>query len=105
MKTIISKALLCAVLGASVLATGCAAVKGQETVGEFADDTVITTQAKARMVEDKNVSASAVSVETLKGVVQLSGFVKTQAEKARAEEIVRGVKHVKSIVNNIIVHP
>jgi hyperosmotically inducible protein len=42
-------------------------------------------------------------VETFKGVVQLSGFVSTAAEKEKASEIARKVKGVTDVRNNIIV--
>ena len=63
----------------------------------------ITTAVKARMVENRDVDASAISVETLNGTVQLSGFAKSGTEKATAERIARGVKGVKSVQNAIVV--
>ncbi len=86
-------------------ATGCAVTRGQETVGAYIDDTGITTQVKARFVENKEVDAAAISVETLNGVVMLSGFAKNVTEKATAERIARGVSGVKSVKNEIAVRP
>ena len=62
-------------------ATGCSVARDQQSVGSYVDDTAITAAVKAKMAEDKSVSATAISVETLKGVVQLSGFAKSEAEK------------------------
>jgi osmotically-inducible protein OsmY len=45
----------------------------------------------------------AISVETLKGVVQLSGFAKTADERAMAERLARGVSGVRSVKNDIVV--
>lgn len=101
-------ALVCAfaaLAGMTVLTTGCAVVRGQETAGAYVDDAAITTAVKARMVEDKTVSAGSISVETLNGTVQLSGFAKSGAEKAQAETIARNVKNVRSVRNDIIVRP
>ena len=56
---------------------------------------------KARFVDNKEVDASAISVETLNGTVMLSGFAKNSTEKVRAEEIARAVKGVKSVKNEI----
>jgi hyperosmotically inducible protein len=84
---------------------GCAVTDGQSTVGQYTDDTVITAEVKAKMAEDKSVSASRISVETLQGTVQLSGFATSQVEKDRAAQIARGVSNVKNVVNNIIVRP
>jgi hyperosmotically inducible periplasmic protein len=82
---------------------GCAVTRGQSTVGEYVDDATITTQVKARMVENKQVDAAAISVETLNGTVMLSGFAKNSTERSTAAEIARGVKGVKSVRNEIAV--
>lgn len=101
-------ALVCAfaaLAGMTVLSTGCAVVRGQETTGAYIDDAGITTAVKAKMVEDKTVSASAISVETLNGTVQLSGFAKSMAEKSQAESLARNVKNVRAVRNDIVVRP
>jgi len=84
---------------------GCAVTRGQSSVGEYIDDASITTQVKAKMVENKQVDAAAISVETLNGTVMLSGFAKNSTERATAEDIARGVKGVKSVRNEITVRP
>ena len=86
-------------------ATGCAVTRGQESVGAYIDDSTITTQVKARMVENKQVDAAAISVETLKGTVMLSGFAKNVLERTTAETIARGVKGVVAVKNEITVRP
>ena len=48
---------------------GCAVTRGQETVGAYVDDATITTKIKARFVDNKDVDASAISVETLNGTL------------------------------------
>ncbi|MGZ4971052.1 MAG: BON domain-containing protein [Methylobacter sp.] len=82
-------------------AAGCASSPKAEGTGEYVDDSVVTTKVKAALVNDPNVSAAEVNVETFKGVVQLSGFVKTRAEMNRAIEVARGVPGVKSVKNNM----
>ena len=94
-----------ALAGITVISAGCAVGRGQETAGAYIDDAGITTAVKAKFVEDKTVSASAISVETLNGTVQLSGFAKSTAEKTRAGEIASGVKNVRSVRNDIVVRP
>jgi hyperosmotically inducible periplasmic protein len=69
------------------------------------DDAGITTLVKTRFIDNKTVDASAISVETLKGTVMLSGFAKSQSEKSIAEGIARGVKGVVGVQNNISVRP
>ena len=88
-----------------LFATGCAVQRGQETVGNYVDDVGITSSVKARFVENKQVAASSISVETLKGVVALSGFAKSSTEKETAESIARAVKGVVGVRNDIVVRP
>lgn len=94
-----------ALAGITILSTGCAVVRGQETAGAFVDDAAITTAVKAKYVEDKTVAATSINVETLNGTVQLSGFAKSQAEKDKAEALARGVRNVRAVRNDIAVRP
>ena len=86
-------------------ASGCAVTRGQETVGAYIDDATITTQVKSRFVENKEVDAAAISVETLKGTVMLSGFAKSTTERNTAERIARAVNGVVAVKNEIAVRP
>jgi osmotically-inducible protein OsmY len=94
-----------ALAGITIISAGCAVERGQSTAGAYVDDAAITTTVKAKFVQDTVVSANAISVETLNGTVQLSGFAKSGSEKERAEMLARGVKNVRSIQNNIVVRP
>jgi len=101
-----TRALAFALLaGATVVTTGCAVMRGQETAGAYVDDASITTAVKAKFVEDKTVDAGAISVETLNGTVQLSGFAKTNTEKMQAETLARNVKGVRQVKNVLTVRP
>lgn len=84
---------------------GCAVTRGQETVGAYVDDSVITTQIKARFVDSPVVGAAAISVETLNGTVMLSGFAKNSTEKTEAERIAKDVNGVKAVKNEIAIRP
>ncbi|MPM49027.1 Osmotically-inducible protein Y [bioreactor metagenome] len=88
-----------------IAATGCSVARDQQTVGSYVDDAGITTAVKAKFAEDKTVAATSISVETLNGTVQLSGFAKSQAEKDRAESIARSTKGVREVRNSIVVRP
>lgn len=103
----IIRTTIAAVIAAVALltATGCAVTRGQETVGAYVDDTTITTTVKARFVENKQVDATSIRVETLNGTVMLSGFAKNGTEKTTAESIARGVNGVKSVKNEIAIRP
>lgn len=78
---------------------GCASTSKQEGTGEYVDDTVITTKVKAAIFEDASLKSAEINVETFKGIVQLSGFVNSQADINKAAEIARSIKGVKSVKN------
>ena len=83
------------------LTVGCAGAFTK--AGQAMDDTAITTKVKAAMAKDKDVSATSVSVDTVKGEVRLSGFVASSAEKQRAEAIALQTEGVRSVQNGLIV--
>ena len=98
--------LIAAMAALVLLSTaGCAVTRGQETVGAYVDDATITTKIKARFVDNKDVDASAISVETLNGTVMLSGFAKNMTEKSMAEKLAREVSGVKQVKNEIAIRP
>ncbi|ODS92776.1 MAG: transporter [Comamonas sp. SCN 65-56] len=85
---------------------GCSVARNQETVGQYVDGSAVTAQVKAKLAEDKRTSALNINVKTIDaGVVQLSGFAKSQQEKDVATQIARSVKGVSSVHNNLIVKP
>lgn len=85
----------------AVFLAACAGTDKQASTGEFIDDTVLTARVKAALVKDPVVSALAVGVESFKGAVQLSGFVKTAAERDRAVKIANDVPGVTQVFNSI----
>ena len=103
MKSLVVAAMIGVVT--AVAGTGCAVTSGQESTGAYVDDATITTRVKSRMAEDKTVAASRISVETLKGVVQLSGFAVSEAERQRAAQIAASVPGVKQVQNAVVVRP
>mgnify|MGYP003449487815 CR=1 FL=1 len=94
-----------AALAAFVLiaTAGCAVTRGQETVGAYVDDTSITTSVKARYIDNRDVDASSIRVETLNGTVMLSGFAKSAMEKNTAETLAWKVNGVKAVKNELAV--
>jgi len=81
----------------------CASTATRGSTGEYVDDSVITTKVKSLLAEDDFLKSFQISVESYKGTVQLSGFVNSQKAVDKADEIVRSVKGVRSIKNNLIV--
>lgn len=84
-----------------LIVSGCASTSKEKSTGEYLDDAVITTKVKAAFVEDDQLKATEIQVETFKGVVQLSGFVEDRSHIGEAERVAREVKGVKSVKNDI----
>ena len=90
------------ILAALMLAVaGCAATATHESTGQYVDDSWITTKVKAALVDNPNVKATEVNVETFKGDVQLSGFVSSQTAMNEAVRLARGIKGVRSVKNDM----
>ena len=91
------------IIPAVMLATllGCASTAKHEGTGEYIDDAVITTKVKAEIFEEPGLKSAEINVETFKGVVQLSGFVSSQANIDKAVQVARAVKGVKSVKNDM----
>ena len=81
----------------------CASTPKQESTGEYVDDSVITTKIKSLLAADDFLKSFKISVETRKGIVQLSGFVNSQNAVDKAGQIARSVGGVTSVRNDLIV--
>ena len=92
-------AFFLAVLLVSML--GCASTSKHEGTGEYVDDSVITTKVKAAIFNEPSLKVAEINVETFKGVVQLSGFVNSRADMAKAVGIARGVSGVRSVKDDM----
>lgn len=90
---------------AAVALAFAAPVIAQKSAGNLLDDGTIATSVKGSLLAEKGVPSGDVNVEVYKGVVLLSGFVKTQAEKDAAGKVAKNVKDVVSVRNEIAVHP
>ena len=91
--------LVLAVVLASVWS--CASTRTTEGTGEYVDDSVITAKVKSAIFSDSTLKVNEINVETFKGVVQLSGFVRSQADIDKAMQVARGVSGVKSVKNDM----
>jgi osmotically-inducible protein OsmY len=87
----------------TMLIAGCAGSSTYESTGEYLDDSVLTTKVKTSILGDSRLKLLQINVETFKGVVQLSGFVDSASAAARAVELARTVKGVKTVNNSLIV--
>ena len=87
----------------AVLLTGCAMFSGRESAGEYVDDATITSKVKADILGDPALKVLQVNVETMQGVVQLSGFVDSQRSETKAVDLARRVHGVKSVKDDLVV--
>ena len=92
-----------ALIIAATLATmlGCASTATSEGTGEYVDDSVITTKVKAAIFNEPTLKSNEINVETFKGRVQLSGFVSTSANIAKAVSVANAVNGVKSVKDDM----
>ena len=82
--------------------TGCAVTQGRETAGAYAKDKKIQAKIKTALYKDPVVKGTQVEVNSLNGVVQLSGFVDTAEAKDRAGQIASSTKGVVQVYNNLV---
>ena len=91
--------------GAAILAGGATAgykvATDARSVGTQVDDATITARVNMALVKDPVTKARKIDVDTVNGVVTLTGMVETEAEKRRAEEVARGVPGVRAVRNNL----
>ena len=80
---------------------GCSSTPKSEGTGQYIDDSVITAKVKAALIENDLTKATEINVETFKGIVQLSGFVSSQASANKAVELARNVGGVKGVTNDM----
>ena len=97
-----NKTLSAALLAVTLVSVvGCASTSQQSGTGEYVDDAVITTKVKAAIFNEPTLKSAEINVETFKGVVQLSGFVNSQADISKAVSVARSVNGVTAVKNDM----
>jgi osmotically-inducible protein OsmY len=84
---------------------GCAGTASRESTGEYIDDAAITTRVKSALLNEPGVTSGQISVETFRGVVQLSGFVDSDEMRDKAIVVAQRVSGVKAVKNDMRVRP
>ncbi|HUX63371.1 BON domain-containing protein [Sulfuricella sp.] len=74
-----------------------------EKAGEVFDDAAITAKVKAAILAEEGLKVLQINVDTMKGVVTLSGSVDTQQNSDKAKEIAGAVAGVKEVENKLVV--
>ena len=76
-----------------------------KTVGETVDDATVTTRVKTALLNDPDVGGLRIDVDTFKGVVTLSGAVKTAAERDKAIGIAKRIGGVTDVKSTLQIQP
>jgi hyperosmotically inducible periplasmic protein len=69
------------------------------------DDAVLTTRVKTAFINDPVVGGSRIDVDTVNGVVTLSGRVPTKEQEAKAIQLARAVKGVIDVRSSLLIQP
>lgn len=93
-------ALLALVLIAPLLVSACG-----KTVGETIDDATVTTRVKTAFINDPAIGGMRIDVDTFKGVVTLSGSVKSKEEEQKAIALARSVSGVTDVKSTLQINP
>ena len=87
------------VIAAALLGlAGCATSGGGNS---FFDDAAITARVKKAFYNEPSLKVMSVSVTTEDGVVDLTGTVKTKAERTKASMVAGKVEGVKRVKNEL----
>ena len=106
MKTSVRSLAALLVLGSGLaLYSGCAGSPTRKSTGEMLDDATITTRVKTALLNDPDVGGMRIDVDTFKGVVTLSGRVKTKEEEAKALSLARKIGGVTDVKSTLLVQP
>jgi hyperosmotically inducible protein len=76
-----------------------------KSVGDTIDDATVSTRVKTALLNDPLVGGLRIDVDTFKGVVTLSGRVKTKEEEAKAIELARKVGGVADVKSSLLIQP
>jgi len=95
-----TRILLVVALVAPLLLTACG-----KTVGETIDDATITTRVKTALLNDPDVGGLRIDVDTFKGVVTLSGSVKSATERDKAMAIAKRIGGVTDVKSTLQIQP
>ena len=92
--------VLALVLIAPMVSAACG-----KAVSDTIDDATITTRVKTMFVNDPSIVMARIDVETFKGIVTLSGKVRTKEEEQKAIELARKVRGVTDVKSTLQIEP
>jgi osmotically-inducible protein OsmY len=75
----------------------------EKSAGQSVDDTTLSGEVKALLIDTKGVPSTAINVEVYKGVVQLGGFVESDAEKSASLAVAKKASGVTKVLDALVV--
>jgi hyperosmotically inducible protein len=81
------------------------AAHAKRSAGTVIGDATITAKVKSALLADKVAPGMAIDVDTIKGVVTLTGHVDGPPQKNRAEAVAKKVNGVKHVINHLTFKP
>lgn len=79
------------------------AIHVRVAAGKYVGDGVVTAKVKAALLKEPDLKSTDVSVETLKGEVLLSGFVRDENQRDKALKAASSVNGVASVKDALVV--
>jgi osmotically-inducible protein OsmY len=95
--------VLAVVLIAPLFSSACGASISQSQVAS--DDPTITTRVKTALINDPVIGAARIDVETFRGVVTLTGRVKSKDEESKAVAVARTIRGVSDVKSSLQIQP
>lgn len=89
--------------GDPAVSNGDSMSEQSETAGEVLEDSAITAKVKTALMSEPGLDSLDINVETMMGVVTLTGSADTAEHKAKAEQVVAAVSGVKQVQNQLVV--
>ncbi len=85
--------------------TGCATPGDNRSLAQRTKDMTVTSDVNAKFVADPHINASDIDVTTRTGVVTLTGTVDREIDIKRSTELIKEIRNVSKVVNNLTVKP
>ena len=76
-------------------------ISNNDSVLDYADDLVISTKIRAKILLDRNINNLNFNIETVNGIVYVLGIAQNQTEVDNIVEIINSVYGVKEIIDYI----
>ena len=81
------------------------AILAMPLVAEESKDDLIYDQIRQKLSTDREVGGNAIDVKVENGHVTLTGSVRSERQKSRAENVAKKVKGVEKVENKLVIAP